>query len=169
LRVHRRLAAAADRPGHQPEGWRALFRHRRPQDPVGPLPRDLRRQRVHGPVHRHEGWRRRNGPNAASWNRITGPPSRSFRRMRRGRPVRPGHAQRRIRPPSGKSWSQLGSKEPRHALRRRVALEIGSPWKPGVKRRSLERGTEASLNALMALARVSSRDQFHRRPSGPAA
>ena len=43
--VRQRHAAAADRRGRQPEGRRDVLRHRRPEDEVGPLPRDLHRRR----------------------------------------------------------------------------------------------------------------------------
>ena len=44
--VHHRHPAAPDRHGDQPARRRDVLRHRRPADPVGPLPRDLRRRRI---------------------------------------------------------------------------------------------------------------------------
>ncbi len=77
------------------------------------------------------------------------------------------HAVRSADPAALKElWPQLGSPDRNLRFAARVALE----WQPVETWREkalAEKGPEASLTALMALARVSSRDQFHRKPTDP--
>ena len=63
-------------------------------------------------------------------------------------------------------WSYLGDKDRAIRYAARVALE----WQPSVgwEQKALdEKDARKSIAALVALARVSSKDQFHRKPSDP--
>lgn len=75
-----------------------------------------------------------------------------------------------VQSPSKKSldeiWSGLGSKDRAMRFAARIALEWQAPdaW---TERALSEKNATASMQALMALSRVSSRDQFHRKASDP--
>src|SRR5204862_6473185 len=63
-------------------------------------------------------------------------------------------------------WSHLGDKDRAIRYAARVALE----WQPAVwwEQKALdERDPRKSIAALVALARVSNKDPFHRKPSDP--
>lgn len=64
-------------------------------------------------------------------------------------------------------WAGLGSKDRAIRFAARVALEWQAPdaW---TDRALSEKNPTASMQALMALSRVSSRDRFHRKTSDPA-
>jgi putative heme-binding domain-containing protein len=66
------------------------------------------------------------------------------------------------------AWPYLGHKDRflRHAARVAIEWQDATAWR---ERALAETAPLASINALVALARVSSRDEFHRKASDPAA
>lgn len=67
----------------------------------------------------------------------------------------------------GAAWKSLGSGDPylRHAARTAVEWQPAGEWRD---RALKERDPEAAITALIALARVSGRDEPHRKPGDPA-
>ena len=116
-----------------------VFRRRRTRRAVGPLPRDLRRQRIHRAEPARRSRSKRSATCATSWKPSTA--------------TRPGAVET--------VWPYLGTR-PRASVTP-PALRSSGRTRTMARKSPGEKEPRKAIAALVALARVSSKDEMHRQ------